>query len=213
LRAHINNVHLNEHLECPECGDMVKYLANHLRNVHGKRKKYQCSQCEQSFIYRNNLLNHITKEHEEETSEVIEVLVDTKLEDTGEEMDIFVDTKLEETSEMDDLVDIKLEETNERKDLLEVTKLEETDEVMDHLVDIKVEETDKLMDLLVEKPAVIDRLAKQKLVLDGIGVLSCKEEEEEIFSFQSDNQSWSSVDIVDNLQYDDKVNTVKLKFR
>ena len=51
--------------------------------------------------------------------------------------------------------------------------------------EIKLEEASQVMDLLVDKPEVIDRLGLYKLVFDGIGVLSCKEEEnKDIFSLQ-----------------------------
>ena len=76
----------------------------------------------------------------------------------------------------------------------------------------KLEKMDKVMDLMVDKLAVIDRLAKQNLS-GGIGVLSCKEENKDIFSLHSEDQSCPPVEIVDTLHREDTIETVKLMFR
>jgi len=180
LREHVNNVHLDEHLPCPECGKMVKYLYYHLRYVHKKKKKYRCTKTKKSYIYKTDLSKHTRMAHMKNQTEC-------------SSMGLMVSDDLPKNVRESNLQDYT---TNRRKPQLE-TKLEETNEVMD---------------LLEAKPAVIDRLAKQNLS-GGIGVLSCKEENMDIFSFQSEDQSCPPVEIVDTLHRENKVKMVKLNFR
>jgi len=180
LKEHCNTVHFYEHLECPECGDMVQNIVQHIQKAHGKRKKYNCSRCKKSFKYRTDLSKHITMDHLENKLKLsaLGLMTSDDLLRNGRE------SNLQDTT------------TITRKLQLE-TKLEETCEVMD---------------LHEDKPTVIDRLVKQKLS-DGIGVLSCKEENKDIFSLHSEDQFYPPVEIVDTLHREDTIETVKLMFR
>jgi len=64
LKKHIRSVHLDEHYECPECGDMVKHLEQHIRQKHGEvKKKHQCPECQKFFTCGTYLSKHIMRVH------------------------------------------------------------------------------------------------------------------------------------------------------
>ena len=64
LRKHISSVHKEEKQECPECGDSVKHLEQHMKQRHSDVKKfYQCAECEKFFTCGSYLSKHIMRVH------------------------------------------------------------------------------------------------------------------------------------------------------
>jgi len=57
---------LDERVKCPECDDMVKHLAQHIRQRHREmKKKHQCPQCEKFFTCGTYLAKHVMRVHME----------------------------------------------------------------------------------------------------------------------------------------------------
>jgi hypothetical protein len=64
LRKHVSAVHLGLTEECPECGDVVKHLEQHIKQRHRDiQKKHQCAECEKFFKCRTYLSKHIMRVH------------------------------------------------------------------------------------------------------------------------------------------------------
>lgn len=60
------NSHSNPHLQCTTCGHISKCHAQlkiHIAGRHNKIRSHKCGFCFNTYLYANNLKNHITYKH------------------------------------------------------------------------------------------------------------------------------------------------------
>jgi KRAB domain-containing zinc finger protein len=60
---HISTVHKKQKTPCPECGKHLVNVAEHIKLVHRKEKRFHCAECEYKCCFSSDLQKHIDSVH------------------------------------------------------------------------------------------------------------------------------------------------------
>jgi len=60
---HVSSVHQKLKSSCPECGKHIVNVAEHIKLIHRKERRFQCQECSYRSCFRNDLKKHVNSVH------------------------------------------------------------------------------------------------------------------------------------------------------
>lgn len=60
---HVSSVHQKLKTSCPECGKYIVNIAEHIKLIHRKERRFQCQECSYRSCFRNDLKKHVDSVH------------------------------------------------------------------------------------------------------------------------------------------------------